>query len=688
MSGWRSSRPTVEAASGPAPTAASDSLVAQLYAVAVTQQRSGLTEAAIATYRRCLAVRPDSPEIHNNLGTALDQVGRLTEAVACFRSAVALDPSYVRPRVNLGKVLRLQGKAVEATDCLERALALSPHNPAALTNLGFALADLGRRTEAIRTLSRAVELEPGLAEAHHGLGRVLLDSGDMAAAAESLQRAVALKPALRDACLLLASALLVLRRLADARAVVARVLEIEPAHPDALAAELNCNLKMCDWRGLEGSLARIRALECGTARTQPFLLLAVSDDPDEQLQAARRRAETATVGVVALTRSSPRVHERIRVAYVSGDFHTHATSFLIAELIELHDRAAFEILGVSYGPDDETPLRRRVLGAFDECLHAGGASDAEVAAWLAERRIDIAVDLKGYTALARPGILAHRPASIQVSYLGYPGSTGAPFIDYLVADPFLIPAAERRFYSESIAYLPDSYQVNDRRRSIAQHAPTRAEAGLPEEGFVFCCFNVSWKITAPVFEAWTRLLTKVRGSVLWLLEDNQWARENLRREAAARGIGPERLVFCARVNNEIHLARHRLADLFLDTFPCNAHTTASDALWTAVPVVTCAGRTFASRVAGSLLRAAGLPELITTSLEEYEALALALAHDPQRLALIRNRLSHGRNAHALFDTPTFCRHLEAAYRRMWSRQREGKAPETFAVERLTRSAPR
>ncbi len=269
-----------------------------------------------------------------------------------------------------------------------------------------------------------------------------------------------------------------------------------------------------------------------------------------------------------------------------------------------------------------------------------------------------------------------------MSYLGYPGTLGAPFIDYLIADPFVIPVAEQRFYAEKIVYLPDSYQVNDSRRRIAGRTPSRAEVGLPPEGFVFCCFNVNWKITAAVFDVWMRLLTRVPGSVLWLLEDNRWALESLRREAATRGVAPERLVFCGRTGNDEHLARHRLADLFLDTFPCNAHTTASDALWAGLPIVTCAGRTFASRVAGSLLRAVGLSELITTSLEEYEALALALARGPERMASLRARLTRHEEPLPLFNTPIFCRHLEAAYRHMWRLYRDGRAPETFHVERL------
>lgn len=658
--------------------------VARLYALAVAQQTADQIPAAIDTYRRCLSLSPHSPEIHNNLGTALDRAGRLAEAVECFRRAHLLDPGYVRPLVNLGRVLRLQGKLSEALASLERARTLSPDSPTALTNLGFVLTDLGRRSQAIQHLSRAIALDGSLAAAHHGLGRALLDSGDASAAADSLQRALTLKPALLEAYLPLAISLTVLQRLPDALAVLERMLERRPDDPEALAEHLNCSLRMCDWERLEADLGRLRNAPGGTARMAPFVLMGICDAPEELLEAARTRAEAVARDRTPLSGSGKRTHTKMRVAYVSGDFHTHATSFLVAELLELHDRSEFEVFGVSFGPDDRSPLRRRVLGAFDECLEARGKSDAEIAVWLREHEIDIAVDLKGYTAFARPGIFAHRPAPLQVSYLGYPGTLAAPFIDYIIADAFVIPEAEQSFYTEKIAYLPDSYQPNDRRRQVAERAPARADAGLPENGFVFCCFSNNWKITAPVFEIWMRLLGRVPRGVLWLLEDNPWAAESLRRRAGRLGIASERLVFCSRARSEDHLARHRLADLFLDTFPYNAHTTASDALWAGLPLLTRCGRTFASRVAGSLLGAAGLSELITTSPEEYERVALDLALHPGRLRPLRERLCD-RESLPLFDTPSFCRNLEAVYRRMWGLHEQGRSPETGQVAPIERA---
>ncbi|HEV2269390.1 MAG TPA: tetratricopeptide repeat protein [Steroidobacteraceae bacterium] len=681
MSKHRSQHASAAMHAGAAQSRRSDEALAQLYALAVAQQQSGQAEAAIGTYRQCLSISARHPEIFNNLGTVLDQLGRLPEAVECFQRALALDPSYVRPLVNLGRVLRLQGRPYEALATLERAQTLSPNSAAVLTNLGFVLTDLGRRHEAIRLLRRAIDVEPGLAEAHHALGLAHAHSGDTRGARDSLVRAIALKPDLLDAYAPLASSLVLLQQLPDALATLDKYLEKRPDDQNALAVALSCSQYMCDWPRVQNALDRMRGLPSETAHAQPFTMMGISDDPAEHLRAASIRGAPIARDHAALPNLVFPRHDKIRVAYVSSDFFTHATSFLITELLELHDRSSFEIYGVDFGPEDGSVLRKRVLSAFDAYLEARDRSDLEIATWMREREVDIAVDLKGYTAHARPGIFAHRAAPIQVSYLGYPGTLAAPFMDYIIADAFVIPEAERQYYTEKIVHLPNSYQANDRRRRVAERTPGRAEAGLPESAFVFCCFNNNWKITAPVFEVWMRLLAKVPGSVLWLLEDNRWAAENLRRQAASQGIAPDRLVFGGRASHEDHLARHQLADLFLDTFPYNAHTTASDALWTGLPLVTCSGRTFASRVAGSLLRGVGSPELIAGSLEEYERLALGLAADREKLQAIRARLEN-REGLPLFDTPIFCRHLEAAYGRMRSAHQEGRAPESFAVEEL------
>jgi predicted O-linked N-acetylglucosamine transferase (SPINDLY family) len=361
----------------------------------------------------------------------------------------------------------------------------------------------------------------------------------------------------------------------------------------------------------------------------------------------------------------------------------HAGASLIAELIERHDRSRFELIGLSLCPDDGSHLRTRLRVAFDGFQDLGAMSDGEAADWIRRHEIDILVDLTGHSRGAKLGILAHRPAPIQVSWLGHAGTMGADFIDYVIADPVVAPTADQSCFVESIVQLPDCYLVTDTTRRISDHGPSRAEAGLPNSGFVFCCFNNNYKISAPVFERWMRLLRVLDGSVLWLLRDNPFAEHNLRQEAQARGVDPARLVFAPRVSAIDHLARHRLADLFLDTSPFNAHVTASDALWAGLPIVTCVGRAFAGRVAASLLHAAGLPELITTDLDEYELLALSLAREPGAICKLRQKLQVNRSHCPLFDTGRFARHLEAAYQEMWQIARRGEAPRSFTVERVS-----
>jgi protein O-GlcNAc transferase len=413
----------------------------------------------------------------------------------------------------------------------------------------------------------------------------------------------------------------------------------------------------------------------------PFTLLSYGSDPALQLECAKRCIEDAMrVPAQPLGTKTGRHDGKLRIAYLSADFRRHPVASLIAQLIELHDRARFEIVGVSFGPDDQSDMRARLARAFDRFHDVRWQSDREVAELLSRMQVDIAVDLSGHTQDARLGILAYRPAPVQVTYLGYAGTTGAGFIDYVIADETVLPLDQQPFYTERIVHLPDCFLVNDFTRKIAARTPTRREAGLPDEGFVFCSFNNNNKITRPVFEAWMRLLGAVEGSVLWLSQDNVDAKESLRKAAVARGIDPARLVFAPRLDlDEDHLARHRLADLFLDTLPYNAHATASDALWAGLPLLTCRGASFAGRVATSLLHAAGLPELATSDLGEYEALALRLATDASLLRGFRHRLEQNRATCPLFDTDRFRRHIESAYTTMWELQQGGKDPISFSV---------
>ncbi|MEQ1854481.1 MAG: acetylglucosamine transferase, partial [Chthoniobacteraceae bacterium] len=379
-------------------------------------------------------------------------------------------------------------------------------------------------------------------------------------------------------------------------------------------------------------------------------------------------------------------HREIRLAYLSSDFREHAVGSAIAELIERHDKTKFHTIGISYRAAPESDLQARLRRNFGTFIDVQGMSDFEVATLLREREVDVAVDLNGHTNGGRPGIFALRPAPVQVNYLGFSGTTGADYMDYVLADRIVIPEEHESYYSEKIVRLPDAYLPLDSTRTFAARAPTRAEMGLPEAGFVFCAFNTSFKISPDVFSIWMRLLGKVQGSVLWLNASNAPAPRNLRGEAKRRGIAPERLVFASKMRLDEHLARHQQADLFLDTLPYNAHTTASDALWAGLPVLTCMGSTFAGRVAASLLHTVGLPELVTHSPEEYEQRALELATMPTLLAGVRTKLARNRTSHALFDTDRFRRHVESAYVTMWEKQQRGDPPAGFAVEPVERSS--
>jgi predicted O-linked N-acetylglucosamine transferase (SPINDLY family) len=545
------------------------------------------------------------------------------------------------------------GEFEAAAQLMGEALKLDPNSPELWSNRGTALVAAKQPEAALTSFSRALELNPGFLGAIANRAHVLFE----------LQRYAEAIP--------------------DYQALLAR----DPGHPYSAGNLVFCRLQCCDWAHLETDRRTIVArLRLGQRVVPPVLSVALLDSAADQMGAAQIVARDRFPPAPALWRGESYRHDRIRVAYVSADFHAHATAALTAGVFEAHDRGRFETVAISFGRDDESAMRKRLERAFDRFIDMRGKSDMEIARAIRELEIDIAVDLKGYTSDARPAVFSSRPAPLQVNYLGFPGTMGAPFIDYLIADPIVVPNAQKAFYAEKIVWLPDTYQPNDRSRDVADVPVDRVRAGLPPSGVVFCCFNNSYKIQPQIFDAWMRLLKGVEESVLWLLEDNAAATRNLQREAAARGVDPARLVLAPRAPLPEHLARHTLADLFLDTLPYNAHTTASDALWMGVPIVTCKGNTFAGRVAASVLHAAGLLELATESLEDYETLALRLARDPAALANIKTKLVARRGTTPLFDVVRFTRHLEAAYVTMHERRLRGLAPEGFAVD-VTDAAP-
>jgi predicted O-linked N-acetylglucosamine transferase (SPINDLY family) len=645
---------------------------------ALVAQRSD--EAALASYRRALAVAPDSAQAHSNVGNVLHRLWRNDEALAALSRALDLDPDLPESLNNRGSVLVALARPDEALADLDRAIALAPGFAEAHANRGNALAELKRHDEALASYARCIEQKPDFPGVYCGRGSLRMVRQEYARALADFDRAIALDPRHAFALANRAFACRMLGRPEEARRDFERVLEVSPGHPYAAGGRLHMQLQCCDWTDLDRRIAELRAaIAAGAPATLPFHFLGVASSPGEELACARAFAAAERITDPAGARPLAWRHDRVRVAYLSADFHAHATAYLIAELFEAHDRDRFEVVGVSYGEDDGSPMRARLAAAFDRFLDARTIDDRGVAQWMREQEVDIAVDLKGYTADARTGILMHRPARVQVNYLGYPGTTGLSYVDYIVADGFVIPHGDERGYSEKVARLPDSYQANDSRREVDARTPSRAELGLPVDGFVFCCFNNVYKILPDVFAIWMRLLSNVPGSVLWLLGDNEAAKRNLRREAVDRGVAPERLVFAPRAKMPAHLARQRRADLFLDTLPVNAHTTASDALWVGLPVLTCAGATFAGRVAASLLHAAGLGALVTHTLEDYEALALTLATTPTLLSSLRAKLARERNGCALFDVRRFARNIESAYLTMHARSQAGLAPESFDV---------
>jgi predicted O-linked N-acetylglucosamine transferase (SPINDLY family) len=636
---------------------------------------------ALASLERALAIRPDYPEALNSRGAVLLDLGRPEEAVASLNRAQALRPGYPEALNNRGNALRALRHHEDAIQDYDRAIDIRPDYAEAFMNRGTALLELKQPERGLESYDRALALSPGHADALLGRGTALRDLGRYREAVESYDRALTAAPGLAEARCNRGAVLQELGRYEEAAGDYQRLVALQPDYDYALGHLLHVRQHCCDWTQFEESAARVATLvRDGKRAALPFEFLPVSDSASDYLRCARTFvADKYPAPAAAALRGGKFRHDRIRVAYLSADFHIHAMTRLMAGVFEAHDKARFEITAISFGPDSTDEMRTRVEAAIERFVDVRGKSASEAAALMRDLEIDIAVDLAGHTANARTDILAHRGAPIQVNYLGYPGSLGADYIDYIIADRIVIPAEHHPDYIEKVVYLPDAYQANDSKRPLPEGVPTRAEAGLPETGFVYCSFNNNYKITPGIFDSWMRILRRVQGSVLWLVEDNGAAARNLRREAARRDVAPERLLFAPRVKFEEHLARQRLADLFLDTLPYNAHTTASDALWTGLPVLTCLGTTFAGRVGASLLTAAGMPELITRDLQEYEALAVRLAEDRPRLGELAGKLALNRATCPLFDTDRTRRHIEAAYRIMWERHQDGAPPEAFSV---------
>jgi len=629
---------------------------AQLSQHAAQLQLTGQLHEAEAAYRRAIKLAPNDPATHYNLGNVCLELERPADAIVCYRAALRLTPDHPQILLQLGNAYSALGKFNEAAVHFQKSTTADRANPAAYFNLGNALRELAKPAEAAAAYQAALKLDAHDADTHNNLGNVLRELGRLDEAITCYREALRLNPNLHHAKLHL----------------------------------LHQQQHICDWRDLDTKVTEIRDLVMHEPKAQipPFAFLSLpGTTAAEQRQCASQWVVNRYAGLIQQASKLAFSHSRklkpkLRIGYLSGDFRLHPLAFLISELIELHDRSRFEVFAYSYAKDDNTAERKRLEQAFDRFVDIRSMSQQEAAKRIHADGIDILIDLTGFTQSSRSGIVALRPAPIQVSWLGFPGTMGGfegtPFFDYLISDAFITPPKQADCYAEQLVLMPDCYQPNDRKRPIAAF-PTRAASGLPEQGFVFCCFNQTFKITPQVFDKWMNILKSVSGSVLWLLDCNRWAKDNLQREAQLRGIHPDRLIFAPRVSVDQHLARHVLADLFLDTLPYNAHTTTSDALWMGLPVLTCTGETFASRVAASLLRAANLPRLITHTLQDYEAHAITLASNPAELAAIKQKLITNKQHLPLFDTQRFTRHLEQAYQAMWHTHQTGHLPQAIKL---------
>jgi protein O-GlcNAc transferase len=657
-----------------------------LYNRANLLRDTGRLHEAVAGYDAVLSLKADNSAALGNRGAALHQLGRYADALESYDRALAFRPGDCDALANRAQTLISLGRPEEALASCEAALAAAPDHIFALCGQGNALAKLGRPLAALAAYDSALSREAGNAELFKNRGIVLMQLRRFADALASYARAMDLDPQDADALYGHASALVELNRHDEAIDAFQHLLKARPDYSYGLGMLVYAQKTACDWRDGSAKTAMIDAIHAGKRATTPLLLLTVSDSAADKLRCAQILIEDKfKPASQALWRGERYAHRRIRVAYLSADFCNHPVSILMAGVFESHDRNRFETMAISTGADDGSDMRARLIQSFDRFIDVREKSDAEIAGLLHGMQTDILIDLTGLTASARPGILAFRPAPVQVNYLGYAGSMGASYVDYVLADRFVIPDEQRSLYAESVVYLPECYMPQDFRRRIAERRPSRVQLGLPEKGFVFASFNNSYKFSPEMFDIWMRLLRTVEGSVLWLPAVNPAAQRNLIREAQERSVGPERIVFAPRMPAaEDHLARLSAADLFLDTFPYNAHTTASDALWAGLPVLTYKGESFASSVAASLLHACGLPELVTESLAAYAQEALDLARDTHALSRVKAKLTGNRDLCALFDTARFTRHLERAYVTMWERSQRGDPPAGFGVEAMGR----
>jgi len=651
----------------------------QIYGQAMTLHQRGRLVEAESLYRRLLAVEPRAFAPLHMLGVLLAQQGRNEEALGLIGQALAVNPRDAGALVNYGNVLNLSRRFQEAVAAYDRALAIAP-DAATLINRGDALQGLNRRLEALASFEQALALEPANLQALFKRGVLLGELGRNDEALASYDHLLSLAPdhieALNNRGYLW---WLGKQRYQPAIADLGRSMQVAPDLAYGRGAVLHLKMHVADWAGYEEERqALLEGVGAGKQVARPFMFQAIADDPETLQACATTYARDQYPQREAPTHdpAARKGRRKIRLGYLSGEFRDQATAILMAGLYERHDRERFDVIAIDNGSADQSPMTARLQRAFDDWIDIGSLNDVQAAAKIRAAEIDILINLNGYFGKHRMDVFARKPAPLQVNYLGFPGTLGAPYIDYIVADSVVIPPGEQRFYDEQVITLPGCYQVNDDKGRPMAPRPSRADAGLPEQGFVFCNFNQSYKLTPDAFASWMRILHRVPDSVLWLLDAVAPFGENLSRHAQAHGIAPKRILFAPDRPPAQHLARLSLADLFLDGLPYNAHTTGSDALWAGVPVLTQLGTAFPGRVGASLLHAAGLPELVTQSQEDYENLAVTLATRPDEFTAIKARITRDC---PLFDTDLFRRNIEAAYLRIWEMRLAGESPRPIAI---------
>ena len=611
----------------------------------IFQEQDRIKE-AMEAYDKALNIKPNYPEIYNEIGNLFKKQGNIASATKMFKGAISLKPEYIDPYNNLGNVLMEQSYTNEALGMFKRALVIDPNNCNALNCMGVILHKQGDLEEAINFYNRAISSNTYFIDAINNLGNAFIDQGKIDEAIETYNRALLIKP------------------------------DFEVARSHKIYQQAN----ICDWASIEEDCLLISKIGTKKDAIPPFTLLSLEDSPYNHRERSKlfgkaKFSNEFKKSIEPLVKKS----KDLRIGYFSADFHNHATMYLMSKVFNLHDRNILKIYAFSYGPDKNDEMRKKLVSSVDVFNDVSKIGDEDVALLARQNNIDIAIDLKGYTQNSRSSIFMHRIAPIQINYLGYPGTLGTNYIDYIIADPTIIPQEYRDCYTEEIIYMPHCYQPNDNKRLISKKAMTKLDMGLPEDSFVFCSFNNNYKITKVEFNIWMRLLKEIEGSVLWLFKSNKWAEANLKKEAFNNGVDASRLIFAEKLPHDEHLARHKFADLFIDTFNYNAHTTASDALWAGLPVVTKIGKGFPARVAGSLLKAVGLPELITENEKEYEALILDLASNSDKLLKIKEKLRVNRLSQPLFDTELYTKNLEKAYLQVYKNYIDGKSPQTIYV---------